>query len=100
MIRMNEPISSSIVAAHGVLAFFGALTHAASAHRTGQSKTFLDFSILVLMSSFSGVMFSLIGLHLFGDQIYISMAMAGTGGFIGVEGMTYVIAFVVNKFKK
>ena len=85
--------------AHGVLALFGAFVHAARAYRCGQSKSFIDFLSLTLMSSFSGVMFSLIGLEMFGEQSYITLAMAGTGGFIGVEGMTYVITYITNKFK-
>jgi hypothetical protein len=46
------------------------------------------------MSSFSGVMFALLGLYMFGDSSYLTMAMAGTGGFLGVEGMTMVVDHV------
>lgn len=88
---MPEPITKTYLAIHGALAIFGAVVHAAQAHRNGSSKTLLDFIVLVLMSSFSGVMFSLIGLQFFGDQIYVSMALAGTGGFVGVEGMTLIV---------
>lgn len=93
---MPEHIPTTQIFTHGAIAFFGAVTHALSAHRKGQSKSLADFVSLTLMSSFSGVMFSLIGLHLFAGDAYITLAMAGTGGFLGVEGM----AWVVEKLKK
>lgn len=86
--------------AHGLLAVFGAIVHASKAHREGQTNSILDFLVLTLMSSFSGVMFAIVGFEMFGHDSYLSLAMAGTGGFIGVEGMTYIITFVTNKFKK
>ena len=92
---MAEPISTTQITYHGVLAFFGALVHASNAHRKGSSKTVVDFAILTLMSSFSGVMFALLGLYLFQDSVHLSMAMAGTGGYLGVEGMS----IIVEKFK-
>lgn len=86
--------------AHGALAVFGAIVHASKAHREGTSKTFMDFIILTLMSSFSGVMFALIGFEMFGHESYLSLAMAGTGGFIGVEGMTMIVTYITARFKK
>lgn len=88
---MHEPISTAQIAAHGGIALFGAIVHAAKAHRQGTSKTLIDFLILTLMASFTGVMFSFIGIYLFADNLYVSMCMAGTGGFLGVEGMTMII---------
>lgn len=93
---MIEPISKTSIVAHGGLALFGAVVHAAKAHRSGNSKTFVDFTILTTMSSFSGVMFALVGFQFFADQAYLTMAMAGTGGFLGVEGMT----IIVDRLKK
>jgi len=86
-------------AAHGVLALFGALVHASKAYREGETKNFLDFTALIVMSSFSGVMFALLGIDLFGTESYLAMAMAGTGGFVGVEGMTFIVTYLTNKFK-
>lgn len=85
---------------HGALAVFGAFVHASKAHRDGTSKSFLDFVLLTAMASFSGVMFALLGFEMFGHDSYLSLAMAGTGGFVGVEGMTFVVTYLVNKFKK
>lgn len=76
---------------HAVLALFGAMVHASKAYRAGETKSLLDFAALTLMSSFSGVMFAIMGLYLFGESSYLTMAMAGTGGFLGVEGMTIII---------
>jgi uncharacterized membrane protein YqgA involved in biofilm formation len=94
---MHEPITTVQIATHGGLALFGAIVHAAKAHREGKSKTFLDFVTLTVMSSFSGVMFAFMGLYLFEHQAYLSMAMAGTGGFLGVEGMTFIIDKLFTK---
>ena len=96
---MNEVIAPSApFIAHGVLAIFGALVHAAKSYRDGTTRSIIDFIALTFMSSFSGVMFSLVGLELFGQSSYITLAMAGTGGFIGVEGMTFIIAYLTKRF--
>lgn len=72
---------------HGIMAFFGAVAHASQVHRTGESKGFWDFVILTLMSSFSGIVFALVALQVF-DNPYMTLAMTGAGGFLGVEGLT------------
>ena len=95
-ITMTEPVSVSAfalssVAKHGLIAAFGALAHAINAHRAGKTKGLLDFCLLTVMSSFSGVIFALVALHLFGNQ-YITLAAAGSGGFLGVEGLTILSA--------
>ena len=59
--------------AHGALAIFGALVHATKSYREGKSKTAVDFLALTTMSSFSGVMFALIGLEAFGTVAYVPM---------------------------
>ncbi len=87
---MSEPVSTfavSAIAKHGLIAGFGALAHAINAHRTGKTKGLLDFCLLTIMSSFSGVIFALVALNLFENQ-YITLAAAGSGGFLGVEGLT------------
>jgi hypothetical protein len=86
--------------AHGALAIFGALVHATKVYRAGGTKNFLDYIALVFMSSFSGVMFLLLALQWFGAESYLTGAMAGAGGFIGVEGMTLVIDYLTRYFKR
>lgn len=86
---MSEPLTTaatSTIVTHGLLAVFGAVAHAINAHRRGQSKGLMDFFLLTLMSSFSGVVFSLLALHFFDNQ-YMTLAAAGAGGFLGVEGL-------------
>jgi len=39
------------------------------------------------MSSFSGVVFALTALYIFDSQ-YFTLAAAGAGGFLGVEGLS------------
>jgi len=92
---MTEPIttmtaSTSLVFKHGLLALFGAIAHAINAHRMGKTKNFLDFVLLTVLSSFSGVIFALIALHTF-DNEYLTLAAAGSGGFLGVEGMSIIL---------
>jgi len=78
-----------MVAVHATVALFGAIVHASNAHRNGTSKGLLDFALLTVMSSFSGVIFALIAFQFF-DNPYMTLAIAGSGGFLGVEGLTII----------
>ena len=88
---MAEPVTTTLTIAtilkHGVLAVFGAIAHAINVHRSGGSKGIMDFILLAIMSSFSGVIFALVALQFFSNE-YITLAAAGSGGFLGVEGLT------------
>lgn len=84
-------VTTGILAKHGTIAFFGALVHALNAHRHGDTKSLLDIFTLTVISSFSGVMFAFLGLHFFTEGSYLTLALAGAGGFLGVEGMVLVI---------
>lgn len=84
---------------HAIIAVFGAVVHALESHRNGRSKTVVDFIALTTMSSFSGVMFMLMGLQFLPDQPYLIAALAGTGGYLGVEGMSFIIEFLRKRFK-
>lgn len=87
----HEPaalLASSYVLKHAALAVFGGLVHALSAYRSGQTKGISDVVILTVISSFSGIMFALLALHTFPNQVYFTFAAAGAGGFLGVEGLT------------
>ncbi len=85
---------------HGALAVFGALVHATQAFRNGKTRSVIDWLALFFISSFSGVMFLLLGLQWFGPESYLTGALAGTGGYIGVEGMSIVIDYLTRYFKK
>ena len=93
-----EPISTSLVVKHGILAVFGGIVHALSAYRRGETKGWLDIIVLSIISSFTGVIFALIALYLY-PNTYLSFAIAGMGGFVGVEGMSWVQEFVRRKLK-
>ena len=78
---------------------FWAVVHALGAHRSGKSKTFIDFIILIVMSSFTWVMFTFIAFHLFPSATYLLFAMSGTWGYLGVEWMSMVASYLKNKMK-
>ncbi len=93
-----EPISTSIMIKHGVLAVNGGIVHALSAYRKGETRGLVDIVILSIISSFSGVIFALIALNLYPEN-YLTYAIAGVGGFVGVEGMSWITAYVKKKIK-
>lgn len=88
---MTEPITTTLTIAtickHGILAVFGALAHAINVHRSGGSKGVVDFCLLTIMSSFSGIIFALIALQFLHNE-YLTLAAAGSGGYLGVEGLS------------
>ena len=96
---MIEQIATSKILAHWLIALFWAVVHALGAHRSGKSKTFLDFIILIIMSSFTWVMFTFIAFHLFPSATYLLFAMSGTWGYLGVEWMSMVASYLKNKMK-
>lgn len=87
-------VSVSVLAKHGTIAFFGGLAHAINKHRTGESKGWLDLLALTAMSSFFGLLFGFIALYLFKNNEYITLAMAGTGGWLGIEGVGMLLALI------
>lgn len=93
-----EHISTAIIIKHGILAIFGGVVHALSAYRRGETRNLLDILILATISSFTGVIFAFIALHLY-PQGYLTFAIAGVGGFIGVEGMSWITEFVKKKLQ-
>ena len=97
--ELITPYSSPFIA-HGLLASFGAFVHASKVYRAGGTKNSLDFLLLTVMSSFSGVLFALVGSEMFGPESYITLAMAGTGGFLGVEGIAYAIELLKKRLIK
>lgn len=98
----DQSFTSSIptgqLIAHGVVAIFGAITHAIRAHRLGQSKGLADFALLTIMSSFSGMVFAFIALSTT-DSVYFTLSAAGAGGFLGIEGLAYLSTFIKESLK-
>lgn len=86
--KMLEPIStffSSMAAKIGFMALFGALANTIHAKREGRTRTKVEFLLNWIMSSFFGVVIGFVGLSIFKENIYALMAMAGTGGWLGIE---------------
>lgn len=80
-------ITGAALTKHGAVAVFGAVVHALNAYRNGGAKSFVDMVMLTIISSFSGVIFAFVAFHVFGEDSYLTLAIAGSGGFLGVEGM-------------
>lgn len=98
---MAEPtISVTYIAQHATVAFFGGIAHAINKHRNGESKTFMDFVLLTILSSFFGVLFGFIAIHFYPESEYLTMAVAGTGGWLGIESTAILVEFLKNRFTK
>lgn len=95
---MNE-LGTLIIIKHGIMAFFSAIVHALIEYREGRSRTFVDILVIIVISSFSGVMFGLMAIRFFPHDIYLSLAITGTGGVLGVEGVRIITKQIVQMFK-
>lgn len=82
-----ESVPLVVFIKHGVIALFGAITQALIEHRELRSRTFMDFLILIIIGSFTGVMFGLIALNFFPDNQYVSLSITGAGAVMGKEGL-------------
>lgn len=99
---MSEPVSTislSYVLQHTIIAIFGGFAHAINKYRNGQSKTPMDFFLLTILSSFFGVLFGFISIHLYPTSEYLTMAIAGTGGWMGIESIGMLMTFIKSKVK-
>lgn len=95
---MSDLLLSPIASKHAMLALLGGIVHALMSYRSGETKSPADLLILSIISAFTGVIFALIAMHFF-PGTYLTYASAGFGGFIGVEGMAYLTAFLKKKLK-
>jgi len=94
-----ELTAGQLIYVHGLMAFLGALVHAANAHRTGSSKTIADYFFLTMMSSFSGVMFFLVATAFF-PLGYMTIAITGAGSYMGVDGLTWLVEVLKTILQK
>ena len=90
----STAVSVSILIKHGSVALIGGFAHAINSHRNGESKGLIDLIALAAMSSFFGLLFGFIALYLFGNNEYITLAMAGTGGWLGIEGIGILLGVI------
>ncbi len=93
-----EPLHTAIILKHGTLAVFGGVVHALSAYRRGETRGLIDIIVLATISSFTGVIFAFLALYLYPNG-YLTYAIAGMGGFVGVEGMSWITEFIKKKLK-
>ena len=95
-----EPHAYSIseIIKHGMIAIAAGVAHALSEGRRVGTRTeqCLEFIASVLIASFSGVIFGLIALEMFGQGSYLSLAITGAGGFIGSKGLKMISETLVT----
>ena len=98
---MSEPtlLTTTYFLQHAIIAVFGGIANAINKHRNGQSKTMLDFILLTIMSSFFGVIFGLLAISFYPTSEYLTMAVAGTGGWLGIESTGIIINIIQKRFK-
>ena len=96
---MTPELHAAIIVKHGALALLGGIVHALSAYRRGETRGPLDILVLATISSFTGVIFAFLALNLY-PQGYFTFAVAGVGGFIGVEGMAWITDLVKKKLQR
>lgn len=97
---MSEPLSTAAVTNHFIIALFGGLAHAINKHRNGESKNMTDFILLTIMSSFFGVLFGFIAISLYPNNEYLTMAVAGSGGWFGIESTGLLLNIIAKKIQK
>lgn len=83
------------IAIHGFAALFGAIANTMKCEK----KTFWSIMTSFIVSSFSGFIFGLLAVYFFGDQTYLTTAIAGAGGFLGNEGMVYISKAMLKALK-
>ena len=97
-ITMPEPIITTITSTQltkiAVMATFGAIIHALIAHRKGETKSLIDIFTLTVISAFGGVIGGLFAVKIYpADEILLFIG-SGMGGYLGVEGLTYLVNFI------
>ncbi len=98
-LESSKIVSETIAYKHGLVALIGGLANAINKHRTGESKGFLDFIALSVMSSFFGIITGFIAVSLFGTNEYLTLSVAGTGGWLGIE-TTGILQIWIKKILK
>lgn len=96
----SEPITSTILAKWVILAIWailGGITHALVEKRKGGVKDLVDGVVLSLISGFAGLMWGLLAVHFYGDDIVIVAFASGLGGFMSLEGIAIGITYLKRK---
>jgi hypothetical protein len=98
---MTEPITSTVISKWIVFtlwAALGGITHALVEKRKGGIKDLLDGFILALISGFAGLMWGLLALKFYPNDMVIVSFASGLGGFMSLEGLAIMSTYIKNKF--
>jgi len=79
------------------MAALGGLVHSLVEFRGGKTKGWKDFIALSVVSGFAGIMWSLLALTYFPNNIYLISFAAGMGGYLSVEGMALLMVTIKKK---
>lgn len=97
----GEAITSTMIAKYIVLggwAALGGIAHALVEKRKGGVKNFVDGFILALISGFCGLMWGLIAINFYPNDIHVVAFMSGLGGFMSLEGLALMVTYIKKKF--
>lgn len=94
-----ESIPTMVFVKHGAVAVFGAITQALIENREGRSKGFLDFCILFIVGSFSGLMFGLFSMNFFPNNQWVTLSITGGGAVMGQHGLSILVKHLLEMIK-
>lgn len=98
---MSEPLTSVVISkwiVMGIWSIFGGIVHALTQHRRGTVKSITDGAILAFISGFAGMMWGLIAIKFYANDLVIVSFASGLGGFMSLEGLALVVNYVKKKF--
>jgi len=84
---------------HAMIALVAGFAHALNERKESPSSASVkigEFVASVLIASFSGVIFGLISLEFFGEGSYLTLAITGSGGFIGAKALKMISETMVT----
>jgi hypothetical protein len=82
----------------GLMAFFGGIVHSLVTYRRGEIRNRWDFVALSVISGFCGMMWSLLTLIYFPENVFVIAFASGMGGYLSVEGLALIVIYFKNKF--
>lgn len=97
---MSEPVTSIAISkwvALAIWAIIGGVTHSLAEHRKGRVRSILDGLILSLISGFAGLMWGLLAVHFFNNDIVYIAFFSGLGGFMSLEGLALMATYIKRK---
>lgn len=84
---MEQRFNELAVAIHGLVSVFGGLAYSLSKRQ----YKFLEILTHMVVAGFTGTIAGMIAISLFPDRVYWTMAIAGSFGYAGKEGMDWII---------